>query len=632
MNDMKKIVYFLVALTSVFALSSCHKDLLDQVPTGELASSQFWKTQDDATYALNGCYTEVRRLFDRDYMFDGLGEYFRFRAAGSTSQSTGDRAIAYRSGTYNNPSTTYGSSFTNYYTYSYAGINRCNYVIQNVEGMLDEATDAARASLEGIIGEAKMMRGMIYFRLMMMFGDVPYFDQIINSNDEVSDITRTPIAEIYQHCYDDFTYAWEHCPNRPVALGRQSKWGALAFRGKLQLYWACWNRTNWPWGKTLAPNGGWPELDTFTASQSASDAAYKAAAADFKKVIDESGLKLYMNGEPGECGDLGDWEKLPNYYYLFTPLANNSEELMVAFAHGGTGTGQGDELMRDFGTRATQGSQGWGQPRFGLIDRYKSTITGDFCPPVTRLNPSSASDAYTRENSSLNPQTYKNRDYRMKSTLTWEGERMYCYLNLAFDQVHLYRYKTLTGTVKGYPAPNDAINADADAEGTIARKFVINYAGVGRSDGDYNWPSMRLADVYLMYAEAANEAYGPTGDGGLAVDVVNRVRHRGNLPPLKAEKYADKETFFYAIEQERIIELWAEGHRLWDLRRWRSIERVWCEPQTSGGVKLYDAYGALKNTYFNNTSFRNYQRMYIFQIPNSERNKNGNLTQNTPWL
>ena len=32
---------------------------------------------------------------------------------------------------------------------------------------------------------------------------------------------------------------------------------------------------------------------------------------------------------------------------------------------------------------------------------------------------------------------------------------------------------------------------------------------------------MRLADVYLMYAEAANEAYGPTGDGGLALDVVN---------------------------------------------------------------------------------------------------------------
>jgi hypothetical protein len=49
-------------------------------------------------------------------------------------------------------------------------------------------------------------------------------------------------------------------------------------------------------------------------------------------------------------------------------------------------------------------------------------------------------------------------------------------------------------------------------------------------------------------------------------------------------------------------------------------------------VKLYDAWGALKNTYFNNTAFRTFQRYYIFQIPNSERNKNPNLTQNTPWL
>lgn len=51
---------------------------------------------------------------------------------------------------------------------------------------------------------------------------------------------------------------------------------------------------------------------------------------------------------------------------------------MVGFTHGGTGTGQGEELMRDFGTRATEGSQGWGQPRAELANRYQSTVTGDF--------------------------------------------------------------------------------------------------------------------------------------------------------------------------------------------------------------------------------------------------------------
>ena len=63
---------------------------------------------------------------------------------------------------------------------------------------------------------------------------------------------------------------------------------------------------------------------------------------------------------------------------------------------------------------------------------------------------------------------------------------------------------------------------------------------------------MRLADVYLMYAEATNELHGPQPD---AIDLVNKIRHRGNLPPLSATKTADKKSFFDAIEQERIVEL-----------------------------------------------------------------------------
>ena len=632
-NIIKNAFIAMAAIGCTLSLSSCREDLLTQLSTTDLSSELFWKTEADATYALNGAYAEMRGLYGRDYMFDGQGEFLRFRAAGTTSQSTGDRAIAYRDGVYNNPTTATGDRYNNYYRFSYAGINRANYVIDNVTKMLDEATnETTKKSLEAIIGEARMMRGMIYLRLIAMWGDVQYFDKIINSNSEVSDLPRTSIKEVKDKIIEDFTYAYEHCTDKPVAVGRFTKWGALAFRGKAKLYWACWNRTNWPWGKTVAPNGGWPELTTFTANQSESDSYYKAAAEDLRIVIEQSGLKLYMNGEPGEYGELGGCEILPNYYHLFTPKANESEELMVAFPHGGTGTNQGEELMRDFGSRATEGSQGWGQPRFGIVNLYQSTETGDFVEPVTLLNPTTEEDAYTRENSALNPQSYVNRDYRMKSSFLWEGETMACMLSLSFDQNRRYRYRTLTGNVSDYPAPNAAINADADAEGIIMRKFVRNYAGQGRADGDYNYPAMRLADVYLLYAEAANEAYGPEGDGGLALDVVNRVRHRGKLPALKADKYTDKETFFYAIEQERIIELFAEGHRLWDLRRWRSIERVWVEPQTAGGVRLYDSWGAQRNQYFNNTSFRTYQRYYLFKIPDSERNKNPNLTQNEPWL
>ena len=608
--------------------TSCVDNLLDQTPKGELAASLYWQTEDDAEYAVNGVYAQARTMFNRDYVFDGNTEYLLYGTNMNASTST-TISEAYWNGSYTNPSSTYGGNFENYYKFAYATINRANYVIQNIEErMLPNATtEASVEKLESFIGEARMLRGMAYFRLISMWGDVPYFDKIIESNDEVANISRTSITEIKQHIYDDFTYAWEHLPDKPVALGRFTKWGALAFRGKLQLYWACWNRTSWPWETPVSPEGGWPELTTFTADPAVSAQAYKDAAADFRKVIEESGITLFRNGEPGDWGEMGDCEVLPNYFYLFLPTANSDPELMVGFVHGGTGTGQGEELMRDFGTRATEGSQGWGQPRAELADRYQSTITGDFCEPLIPMDPT-APDARTAKNSALNPESYRDRDYRMKSSILWDGETMVTMLNLAYDQIRKYEYKTLTGTVDGY----GAINADRDITGYIMRKFVRNYAGQGRSEGDYHMPVLRLADVYLMYAEAANEAYGPTGDGGLALDVVNRVRHRGNLPPLKPEKYADKETFFYAIEQERIVELFAEGQRFFDIRRWRSIERCFVAPQTSPGYRTYDTHGALRNTYYNNTSLLNYQRQYIFQIPTSERNKNPNLTQNTPWL
>ena len=266
---------FAISILCMFISASC-VDLLDQTPTGELAASAFWTTEADAETALNGAYAQARQMFDRDYAFDGNTEYLRYRASLSSSQKTSGRSNAYANGSYNNPGTDYGDNFDTYYQYAYATINRANYVIQNVERMLGNATtEASKQTLESYIGEARMLRGMAYFRLISLWGDVPYFDRIIESNDEVASISRTSITEIKQHIYDDFTYAWEKLPDKPVALGRFTKWGALAFRGKLQLYWACWNRTSWPWSKPThtAPEGGWPELEGFVPDQAASDQA-----------------------------------------------------------------------------------------------------------------------------------------------------------------------------------------------------------------------------------------------------------------------------------------------------------------------------------------------------------------------
>ena len=591
---------------------SCTQNLLEQTPTVDLPSSAFWNTEADATTALMGAYSAVRPLFDRDYYLDGQSEYVRARGTSTTSGNLrlGD---AYNGGNYN-PSG-YGSSFDKMYMYLFGGVNRCNYVIENVKKMLPTAKATSVPGLELVIGEARLLRGMVYFRLISMWGDVPYFTKIAYADADVATLSRIPIAQIKDSIMADFSYAFDKLPVKASVSGRAAKPAALAFRGKLQLYWACWNKN------------GWPELDTFKPSAAAATDAYKAAAADFNAVINNYGLALFRNGDPGDWGTMGNADVLPNYFYLFMPAANADPELIMAFTHGGTGSNQGEELMRDFAGRSHEGSQCWVSPRYEIADRYQSTITGDFAAPLIPTNPTVAG-ARTKLNSAVNPASYANRDYRMKSSIMWDYEMSLGMISLASTGMCPFIYKSWAATVVINGVSYITYNTDGSNSGYVFRKFLRNYAGQGRSDGNYSWPVMRLADVYLMYAEATNEINGPQAD---AIALVNKIRHRGNLPALASSKTGDKASFFSAIEQERIIELLAEGQRGFDLRRWRAIERVWCPPY-GVGVWRIDTNGANQSQYFLNTSELAYQQCYIFRIPPGERNRNPNLTQNKPWM
>jgi len=437
---------------------------------------------------------------------------------------------------------------------------------------------------------------------------------VINDNSEVAMLARLPIAQVKDSILSDLAYSIEKLPET-APLGRVTKPAALALRGKVYLYWASWN------------NFGWPELEGFTPSASEATAAYTAAAADFLSVINDFGLDLYMGGAPGEIGGLGEADKLPNYYHLFTPRANGNPEMILVFPHGGTGTGQGEELMRDFAGRSHEGSQCWVSPRYELADRYQLLSTGDFADPLIPMNPSTDAAARTTPGSAVNPESYLDRDYRMKATIQWDYEMSEGMISLKSTGLVPFLYRSWSTPITINGVDYITYNTDGTNSGYVFRKFVRNYAGQGRSDGDFAWPVIRLADVFLMYAEATNELNGPQAD---AIDLVNRIRARGALPPLAAEKTADKAAFFDAIEQERIIELVAEGHRGFDIRRWRALERVW-GPPGNPGVWRIDTWGANMQRYYQNAADRTYEQGYIFRIPPGERDRNPNLTQNKPW-
>jgi hypothetical protein len=608
---------------------SCRKNLLDQTPTTNPSPSTFWKTETDATSGLLGLYASIRPCFDRDYYFDGQADYFRCRGNSTLpGVATNPPSVNVKLGdAYQSSSTTnmftptgYGQYFDKMYQYLYGAVDRANYVIDNVTKMqASGGTLATSAVLQTIQGEARLLRGLAYFKLISMWGDVPYYTTSPNSNNDVALLKRTPIGQVKDSIIADYTYAFNNLPKTASALGRATKVAALALRGKLQLYWGSWNKY------------GWPELAGFTPSAATATAAFTAAAADLKSVSNDYGATLYLNGDPGQIDALGKADILPNYFNLFMPKSNGNPEALMVFTHGGTGTGQGEELMRDFSGRSQEGSQCWVAPRYEIADRYQSTVTGDFVTPLVPMNPTVpavGNVARTTPGSAVNPNSYANRDYRMKSTIQWDYEVSMGSASQVSTGMVPFIYLTWGAAVTIGGVNYITYNTDGCNSGYVFRKFVRNYAGQGRSDGDFAWPVIRLADVYLMYAEATNEVSGPQAD---AIDLVNKVRHRGNLPPLGATKTDNYQDFFNAIEQERIVELIGEGERSFDLRRWRALERVW-GPPGSPGVWRIDTWGAQMQRYFQNTSDLEYKQDYIFRIPPGERDKNPNLTQNTPWL
>lgn len=607
---MNKKIYIILSLLAVFLATGCRKDLLDQDPTVAPGVNTFWLTEEDALTALMGNYSVFRPCFDRDYHFDGHGDFLKVWNAGASPISI----------TVNDPSN-YGAGAGNLYRALYGSIINSNYVIENVNTRLlpNAKTDASKQNLEAIVGEAKLLRGIAYFRLISLWGDVPYIYRSITDPAEVDSISRSPIANVKDSIYADFSYAIDKLPNKGETIGRAGKPAALAFRGKLQLFWGSWKKH------------GWPELEGFQQSPAEATAAFEGAAADFKRVINEFGLRLFRNGEPGEWGEMGKADVLPNYYYMFIPSTGNPNsdgEMLMVLTHGGNATNQSEEYMRVWTGVSVGLSQNQVVARYEIADRYQSTVTGDFLPKMVQMNPATNPAARTTPNSAVNPESYRNRDYRMKATLLWDYEKI---MGIGTTEVTGYVpfiYKTWSANVvidgMSYVSFNDNTT---NLSGIEERKFVRNYGGQNRSSGDYNWPMMRLADVFLMYAEATNEVSGPQAD---AIELVNRVRRRGNLPPLAATKTASKPAFFDAIEQERIIELFGEGQRTFDLRRWRALERVFGQPY-SDGKWFQDTYGNNWERFFFNASELIYQRCYIYQIPETERVRNKNLTQNLPW-
>ncbi|RYD88134.1 MAG: RagB/SusD family nutrient uptake outer membrane protein, partial [Sphingobacteriales bacterium] len=135
-------------------------------------------------------------------------------------------------------------------------------------------------------------------------------------------------------------------------------------------------------------------------------------------------------------------------------------------------------------------------------------------------------------------------------------------------------------------------------------------------------PYMRLADVYLMYAEAVATGYESTtakadGFGKSAVDAINIIRDRAGVGHVAAQYLGSTTEFMKEVRRERAVELAFEGHRFNDLRRWRLLAEV---PYTLKTAAEFDRAATLNpatDTKVNKVA--NYRERVILQRPFSEK-------------
>jgi hypothetical protein len=157
----------------------------------------------------------------------------------------------------------------------------------------------------------------------------------------------------------------------------------------------------------------------------------------------------------------------------------------------------------------------------------------------------------------------------------------------------------------------------------------------------YSFPYMRLSELYLLYAEALNEAEGPNGpNSGDLFKYIDAVRTRAGLQGVKATwdqaasarkgRYSDQAGMRDIIRRERTVELCFEGKRGEDVRRWRIAHeefskpiRGWNGPYQTTNEGYYRVVNHYNRTYT--------LKDYLWPIKSSNIDVNRNLVQNPGW-
>jgi hypothetical protein len=581
-----------IASALTFSLSAC-SDFLNKEPLSQGTEAIVFKTPEhfeQAAYYLYDLYGWDYNAMDRNLDISDLG-------------SNGGGTAPESSGSWGGP---------------YGQIRDCNILLEKAEEYAGDKNAISHA-----VGTAHFFRAWQYFKLLKTYGGVPIADHSLDLTDPTLQAPRNSRYEVANFIINDLKEAVKLLTKEkdiPDAdKGKISKEAAQSFLARVALYEGTWEK--------YVPSIGY-DLD----GDGTNSGAGTAKPEGYPSVTELLTLAKTMSKDvitEAETGTFKLWNECDSlsYYYLFN--IDDAEGNIPNFKGKGKATNKEFIIYRKYDFNIAKPNKNISHT---VIVGLATSISQQFGESFLCRNGLPIRICYTGNmaNAQNNPQfegyktfvgEYRNRDYRFISC-TYIPDR-------TFWSSRVEDGRQLTATGKPYPDPvfpqNDEVYNPGDpayssscgvfkptlrnnstASGYGSRKYLIEGANRPSNTESADYPNLRLAEVHCIYAEATCELNGGNiSDEDLDFSI-NKNRARARVAPLTNALIANvwdagywdyeqnktvckKMNMLDEIRRERACELFGEGHRMDDLKRW-GIAHINLVGQKLGHYVLGTAY------------------------------------------
>lgn len=552
---------------------------MDLNPKSQMASEHTWSKPANFSLYANQFYG-----WTRDFQGSTSLTSMNGVADGPHSDFRSDLLVGTNENVYNKGTNVIPTSDPNY-NQLYKRVYYTNLLLKNAESFEDQK------SIATAMGEAYFFRAYVYFELVQLFGDVILVHEPIDLDNEKLYSTRDNRLDVIRACVSDLKNAVELLPASPAEDGRLCKYAAYAFLSRVALYEGTWQKYH---------------NDNLNDANLLLEEASKAA----EEVIKCGQYELFYSDALGGRDSYRYMFILENVQCNPAGLTRqDNREYILAKRH--------DEVLKPIGLNITHATSTAMFPTRKLANMYR-------CQDGLPIAKSPLFKGYGSVTSE-----FDNRDNRMNAVLLKNGQK---YWN--------NDGKWRTSWDKS--DEDSALEAKVFSNtGYSTYKWATERQVADASEG-YDYPVIRYAEVLLNYAEAVYELNEAITDEQLNTSL-NVVRKRSN-PYMVGLSNALVDTnglnMLEEIRAERTVELFNEGFRIDDLKRWKRAEIempgnrtgiLWkgtgFETLWTDQANMLDAEGCIIK--YSDCVWE--QRNYLYPLPSDEVQLNGNLGQNKGW-